>query len=91
MPHESVDLIVSSPLYADQRKHMYGGVHPDHYVVEWFLSISAELKRVFKPTGLFVLNIEERVVKGECHPYVLELILAMRQQGWLWTERTATG
>jgi hypothetical protein len=27
-----------------------------------------------------------RAVDGECHPYVLELILALRGQGWRWTE-----
>jgi|GEM_PF-2626402 DNA modification methylase len=34
LPDECVDLIVTSPPYADQRKHVYGGVHPDEYV-EW--------------------------------------------------------
>ncbi len=81
----SVDLIFTSPPYADQRMHTYGGVAPDKYV-EWFLPISKELLRVLKPTGTFVLNIKERVVNGERHTYVLELILAMRKQGWLWTE-----
>lgn len=85
LPDECVDLIVTSPPYADQRKHIYGGVHPDEYVA-WFLPISAELKRVLKPTGSFVLNIKERVVNGERHTYVIELILRMREQGWLWTE-----
>lgn len=85
LPEECVDLIVTSPPYADQRKDVYGGVHPDRYV-EWFLPIAAELKRVLKPTGSFLLNIKERVVNGERHPYVLHLILAMREQGWLWTE-----
>jgi site-specific DNA-methyltransferase (adenine-specific)/site-specific DNA-methyltransferase (cytosine-N4-specific) len=32
------------------------------------------------------LNIKERVVNGERHTYVIELILKMREQGWLWTE-----
>ena len=81
----SVDLIVTSPPYADQRKQTYGGVSPDKYV-EWFLPISGELLRVLKPSGTFILNIKERVVSGERHTYVLELILALRQQGWLWTE-----
>lgn len=85
LPDNSVDLIVTSPPYADQRKHIYGGVSPDLYV-EWFLPLSAELLRVLKPTGTFILNIKERVVNGERHTYVLELILAMRKQGWLWTE-----
>jgi DNA modification methylase len=81
----SVDLIFTSPPYADQRKKTYGGIHPDEYV-DWFLPISAELLRILKPTGTFVLNIKERVVNGERHTYVFDLIKAMREQGWLWTE-----
>ncbi len=81
----SVDLIVTSPPYADRRKGTYGGVSPEHYV-EWFLPITAELKRVLKPEGSFILNIKERVVDGERGTYVMELVLAMRKQGWLWTE-----
>lgn len=81
----SVDLIVTSPPYADQRRNTYGGIHPDKYV-DWFLPISAELLRVLKPTGTFILNIKERVVNGERHTYVLKLILGLKEQGWLWTE-----
>jgi len=81
----SIDVIVTSPPYADQRRDTYGGVSPDKYV-EWFLPIASELKRVLKDEGSFILNIKERVVNGERHTYVLELILAMRKQGWLWTE-----
>lgn len=83
--NDSVDLIITSPPYADQRKNSYGGVSPDEYV-EWFLPISRELLRVLKPAGTFILNIKERVVGGERHTYVLELIMAMREQGWFWTE-----
>lgn len=82
---QSVDLIVTSPPYADQRKHTYGGIHPDQYV-SWFMPIADELYRVLKPRGSFVLNIKERVVNGERHTYVIELILEMRRRGWLWTE-----
>ena len=81
----SVDLIITSPPYADQRKSTYGGITPEKYV-EWFLPISEELLRVLKPTGTFILNIKEKVVEGERHTYVLELILALRKQGWFWTE-----
>jgi site-specific DNA-methyltransferase (adenine-specific) len=83
--NDSIDLIFTSPPYADQRKNTYGGIAPDKYV-EWFLPISGELLRVLKPSGTFVLNIKERVSDGERHTYVLELILEMRKQGWLWTE-----
>jgi DNA modification methylase len=85
MPEKSVNLIVTSPPYADQRKKTYGGVHPDKYV-EWFLPIAAELKRVLADDGTFILNIKEKVLDGERHTYVLELILALKKQGWLWTE-----
>ncbi|MDX1917563.1 MAG: site-specific DNA-methyltransferase [Candidatus Caenarcaniphilales bacterium] len=82
---DSVDLIVTSPPYADSRTKTYGGIHPDKYV-DWFLPLSEELLRVLKPSGTFILNIKEKVVDCERHTYVLELILAMRRQGWLWTE-----
>ncbi|MCD6375409.1 MAG: site-specific DNA-methyltransferase [Caldisericaceae bacterium] len=85
LPDNSVDLIFTSPPYADQRKNTYGGIHPDEYV-EWFLPISKELLRVLKPTGTFALNIKEKVVNGERSTYVIELILELRKQGWLWTE-----
>lgn len=81
----SVHLIFTSPPYADQRQSTYGGVHPDQYV-DWFLPISQELLRVLHPQGTFILNIKERVVNGERHTYVLDLIMSMREQGWLWTE-----
>ena len=32
------------------------------------------------------MNIKEKVVNGERSTYVIELILAMKRQGWLWTE-----
>ncbi len=85
LPDDSVDLIFTSPPYADQRKQTYGGFHPDDYV-EWFLPISLQLLRTLKPTGTFVLNIKEKVVNGERSTYVMELILSMRKQGWFWTE-----
>jgi len=85
LPDNSVDLIVTSPPYADQRKGTYGGIHPDKYV-EWILPITKELLRVLKPSGTFILNIKEKVVEGERSVYVMELIIEMRKQGWLWTE-----
>ena len=85
LPEDCFDLIFTSPPYADNRKGTYKGVPIEHYV-EWFLPISCELKRVLKPEGSFILNIKERAVNGERQTYVLELILAMKKQGWLWTE-----
>jgi len=85
LPDACFDLIFTSPPYADNRKKTYQGIPIEGYV-EWFLPISAELRRVLKPEGSFILNIKERAVHGERQTYVLELILGMKSQGWLWTE-----
>lgn len=85
IPSDSVDLIVTSPPYADQRKNTYGGIRPDEYAA-WFLPITEQLLKVLNPKGTFILNIKEKVVDSERHTYVMELIMSMRKQGWLWTE-----
>ncbi len=85
IPDNTVDLIFTSPPYADRRKNAYGGIPPAEYVT-WFLPISEQLLRVLKPTGTFILNIKEITVNGERQTYVIELILALKKQGWLWTE-----
>lgn len=84
-PDNYIDLIVTSPPYADRRKKTYGSIHPDRYV-DWFLPRAKQFLRVLKPTGTFILNIKEPAFNGERHTYVIELILEMRKQGWLWTE-----
>jgi DNA modification methylase len=84
-PDEHFDLVFTSPPYADRRKNTYGGTKPEHYV-EWFLPRAAEFQRVLKKTGSFVLNIKEKAEDGERHTFVIELIIALRKQGWLWTE-----
>lgn len=85
LPDASVDLIFTSPPYAQQRKNTYGGVPAAQYV-DWFMPMSAELYRVLKPTGSFVMNLKEHCEQGERSIYVLELILALKQAGWKWTE-----
>ena len=85
-PDACVDLIFTSPPYADNRRKTYNGTPIKNYV-DWFLPISEELFRVLKPDGSFVLNIKERAVNGERQTYVLKLILAMlEERKWLWTE-----
>jgi len=84
-PDNCIDLIVTSPPYVECRRKTYGGIHPDEYV-DWFLPKSEQFLRVLKPTGTFILNIKEKAINGERHIYVIELILKIREQGWLWTE-----
>lgn len=85
LPDKCIDLIMTSPPYADNRKRSYTGIPITDYVKK-FIPITSEFKRVLKTRGSFILNIKERAVDGERQTYVLELILEMKKQGWLWTE-----
>jgi len=86
MPDDCIDLIVTSPPYADARAHTYGGISPDDYVA-WFAERAEQMRRILKPTGSLVLNIKEKAVDGERHTYVLDLILSMKREvGLRWVE-----
>jgi site-specific DNA-methyltransferase (adenine-specific) len=85
IPNDVIDLIITSPPYADKRRGNYKGVSSNGYV-SWFLPITKELYRILKPAGSFILNIKENCRNGERETYVLELILALKKQGWLWIE-----
>jgi len=83
LPQGRVDLFFTSPPYANMRA--YARIHPDEYV-DWFLPFARDMLAAVAPGGSFVLNIKDRVVNGERHPYVLELVLALRRMGWKWIE-----
>lgn len=55
LPARVINLVVTSPPYADQRAHTYGGVAPGEYV-EWFLPIADEIQRVLTEDGSFILS-----------------------------------
>ena len=56
LPSASVEAVITSPPYALHFKKEYGNVDKAQYI-EWFLPFAAEIKRVLKPQGSFVLNI----------------------------------
>lgn len=88
LPRGSVDLFFTSPPYADARA--YSRIHPDRYV-EWFLPFARAMFDATKTSGSLVLNIKNRVankgpLKGQRHPYVYNLVLALQNLGWRWIE-----
>jgi DNA modification methylase len=88
LPRGSVDLFFTSPPYADQRA--YSRIHPDSYV-EWFLPFASAMFEATAESGSLVLNIKNRVanrgpLKGQRHPYVYQLVLALQELGWRWIE-----
>jgi DNA modification methylase len=56
IPAASINLVVTSPPYALHFKKEYGNVDKLGYV-EWMLPFAAEIKRILKTDGSFVLNI----------------------------------
>ncbi|MCH7648356.1 MAG: site-specific DNA-methyltransferase [Thaumarchaeota archaeon] len=85
IPDKSINCVITSPPYGDNRKKTYDGIPISQYT-DWFLPITREIYRILKLNGSFILNIKERVVNGERGTYVMELILKMREQGWFWIE-----
>lgn len=88
LPKDSVDLFFTSPPYADARA--YSRIHPDRYV-EWFLPFARAMYDATADSGSMVINIKNRVaksgpLKGQRHPYVYELVLALQHMGWRWLE-----
>ena len=74
LPDNSIDLVITSPPYADLKTYIdFKGILADDYV-EWFIPICIEICRVIKPTGSFILNINDKVEDGFRHPYVFDLI-----------------
>jgi site-specific DNA-methyltransferase (cytosine-N4-specific) len=66
LPDESIDLVVTSPPFALNRKKEYGNKDEEDYN-EWFMEFAEKVKRVLKPDGSFVVDIGGGWTKGE--PY----------------------
>jgi DNA modification methylase len=80
MDKESVDLVITSPPYSNMKEYVdFKGIHPDDYV-EWFMPIIKEIYRILKPTGSFILNINDKVNDGFRHPYVYDLISTIHKE-----------
>jgi DNA modification methylase len=83
-PSDSVDLVLTSPPYGGLRRET--AIVPDHYV-DWFLPRARQFLRVLKPTGSFILNLASVVVRGERHPFVHELLVALKRDvGFFYVE-----
>jgi DNA modification methylase len=76
-----VDLIVTSPPYADARKKHYDSVHPDEFP-EWFMTFHDGIYGVLKNEGSFVLNIKDRVVDGVRNHFVWKTVQKLEENGW---------
>jgi DNA modification methylase len=76
----SIDLVITSPPYSTLKKYIdNSGILADEYV-DWFIPYCIEIERVIKPTGSFILNINDKVDSGFRHPYVFDLISRLHKE-----------
>jgi DNA modification methylase len=76
----SIDLVITSPPYSTLKTYIdNNGVNSDDYV-DWFIPYCKEIERVLKPTGSFILNINDKVDNGFRHPYVFDLISRLHKE-----------
>jgi DNA modification methylase len=75
---DSINFILTSPPYADQRNYGESGgrIDPEDYL-NWFLPKAKEIYRILKPDGSFVLNINDKIVGSYQHLYVFRLVVAL--------------
>ncbi len=82
IPSNSIDFIFTSPPYADQIKD-YGPtgfrVEPDKFD-NWFLPRAEEMLRILKPTGSFVLNINDKLDGKFQSIFVFKLVVMLVEQ-----------
>jgi DNA modification methylase len=78
IPDSSINLVITSPPFALQRKKSYGNVSAEEYI-EWFLPFAEEIHRVLVPNGSFVIDIAGSWIKGKpCRSlYHFELLIAL--------------
>ena len=63
LPDQCIDLIMTSPPFALQRKKEYGNVPASEYVA-WFKPFGAEMQRILKDSGSLVIHIGGSWNKG---------------------------
>lgn len=97
LPDNIIDMVFTSPPYANRRKSVYGGIHENDYI-EWFKPIAYEIKRVLKKNGSFFLNIKPHTIKGERSLYVYDLVCSLKRdinfffvEEYCWTKNAFPG
>jgi site-specific DNA-methyltransferase (adenine-specific) len=81
LPPKSVNAVITSPPYANQRRRQYGGVKEANYP-EWTVRWMNEVRHVLADDGNVAIVIRPHVRQGEISDYVLRTRLAIRMAGW---------
>ena len=82
---KSIDSVVTSPPYAEQRKNLYSGICEQKYPT-WTVEWMEVLKPKLKPGASVAIVIRPHIKNGVLSDYVLKTRLAIRDAGWFETE-----
>ena len=85
LPKGEVNLIFTSPPYANQRKKQYGGMSEAEYP-EWTVKWAEAFKESLTFDGSIAIVIRPHIKNGQISDYVLKTRLAMREANWLEAE-----
>jgi site-specific DNA-methyltransferase (adenine-specific) len=81
LPDDSVDLVITSPPYADIVN--YGkniSIKKPNEYCDWLLPLFNDIYRVLKPSGSFILNINDNCSNGLRNPFIYELIYRSQKE-----------
>jgi DNA modification methylase len=81
IPDNSIDLIITSPPYADIVN--YGkniSIQKPEQYCDWLLPLFNDIYRVLKPSGSFILNINDNCKNGYRNPFIYELIYRSQKE-----------
>ncbi len=86
LPSQSVDLVLTSPPYDGQPRYGDGERYDREWFVGYFLLTTREVLRLLRPRGSFVLNYRSKRAGAERGTLQYELVLALKEQGFLFCE-----
>ena len=78
----SIDLIVTSPPYAQQRKNHYDSI-PEYKYPSWSVAWMDKCKRILKKTGSVAMVIRTNQREGRISNYVIKTRIALHESGWM--------
>ena len=82
LPDKSINLIFTSPPYAEQRKFQYGGISEKDYP-KWTVDWCNNVRDKLTDDGSICINIRPHLKNGQISDYVLKTRLTLREAGWI--------
>lgn len=81
LPPKSINAVVTSPPYANQRQRQYGGISESDYPA-WTVAWMEKIRPTLVDGGNIAIVIRPHVTDGQISDYVLRTRLAIRNAGW---------